>query len=75
MAISTPTASTMPTSAATEGLAQGQTIMNRRDFLGYHEAAWALDKPRTQVCMAVDAPACNKLFEDTMMSDWLARSE
>ena len=58
---------------ATEGLAQGQTIMNRRDFLDYHEAAWALDKPRTQVCLQVDAPACNKLFEDIMMSDWLPR--
>lgn len=65
------TVETKAVRVATEGLAQGQTIMNRRDFLGYHEPAWALDKPRTQVCMQVDAPACNKLFEDIMMSDWL----
>ncbi|MEO8856082.1 MAG: nucleoside hydrolase [Burkholderiaceae bacterium] len=58
---------------ATEGLAQGQTIMNRRDFLAYHESAWAADQPRTQVCMTVDAPACTKLFEDVMASDWLRR--
>ena len=58
---------------ATEGLAQGQTIMNRRDFIAYHEAAWAPGQPRTQVCMEVDAPACVKLFEDTMMGDWLVR--
>ncbi len=67
------TVETKTVRVATEGLAQGQTIMNRRDFLGYHEAAWAIDKPRTQVCMQVDAPACNKLFEDTMMSNWLPR--
>ena len=68
------TVETKTVRVATEGLAQGQTIMHRRDFLGYHEAAWALDKPRTQVCLQVDAPACNKLFEDTMMSDWLGRA-
>ena len=67
------TVETKTVRVATEGLAQGQTIMNRRDFLGYHEAAWAIDEPRTQVCMQVDAPACNKLFEDTMMSNWLPR--
>ena len=66
------TVETKAVRVATEGLAQGQTIMCRRDFLGYHEPAWAQDKPRTQVCLKVDAPACNKLFEDTMMGDWLA---
>ncbi len=57
---------------ATEGLAQGQTIMNRRDFIAYHDPRWAPGQPRTQVCMQVDAPACVKLFEATMMGDWLA---
>ncbi len=67
------TVETKAVRVATEGLAQGQTIMNRRDFLSYHEPAWALDKPRTQVCLQVDAPACNTLFEDIMMSEWLRR--
>ena len=58
---------------ATEGLAQGQTIMNRRDFIGYHEPAWAADKSKAQVCMQVDANACSKLFEEIMMGDWLTQ--
>ena len=56
---------------ATEGLAQGQTIMNRREFIDYPHPGWGKDKPRTQVCMAVDAPACVQLFQDTLMADWL----
>jgi inosine-uridine nucleoside N-ribohydrolase len=56
---------------ATDGLAQGQTIMNQRDFIDYPHAGWGKDKPRTQVCMKVDATACVQLFEETMMADWL----
>jgi len=56
---------------ATEGLAQGQTIMNRRDFLHYPQAGWGKDKALTQVCMQVDAAQCLQLFSDTLMSDWL----
>lgn len=58
---------------ATEGLAQGQTIVNRREFIDYPHPGWEKDKPRTQVCMKVDAPACVALFEDTMLRQWLAR--
>ena len=65
------TVETKTVRVATEGLAQGQTIMCRRDFLGYHAPAWAPDRARTQVCLQVDAAACNKLFEDILMSDWL----
>ena len=56
---------------ATDGLAQGQTIMNQRDFIDYPHTGWGKDKPRTQVCMQVDATACVQLFEDTLMADWL----
>ena len=56
---------------ATDGLAQGQTIMNQRGFVDYPQSGWGPDVPMTQVCMQVDAPACHKLFEDTMMGDWL----
>jgi len=56
---------------AADGLAQGQTIMNRRDFIQYPHPGWEKDKPRTQVCMQVDAAAANTLFEETLLGDWL----
>lgn len=56
---------------ATEGIANGQTMMKRKDIF-HPQAGWA-DKPPTQVCMQVQAEACNKVFEDTLMSDWLPR--
>jgi inosine-uridine nucleoside N-ribohydrolase len=57
----------------TDGLAQGQTIVNRRPYIRYPHPGWGVDVPRTQVCMAVDTPGCLALFEDTLMSDWLKR--
>jgi inosine-uridine nucleoside N-ribohydrolase len=57
---------------ATEGLAQGQTMMDRKDFIAYAQKGWGKDKPLTQVCMRVDADACTQLFENTMMGNWLA---
>jgi purine nucleosidase len=56
---------------ATEGLAQGQTIMNRRDFIDYPHPGWDKTKPRTQVCLKVDSEACVRLFEETLRGDWL----
>ena len=56
---------------ATEGLAQGQTMMNRKDFVGYAYKGWGRDTPMTQVCMGVDAKACTDEFERVMMGDWL----
>jgi len=57
---------------ATEGLAQGQTIMNRRDFIHYAQAGWEKDRPMTQVCMQVNAAKSSQLFSDTLMADWLS---
>ena len=56
---------------ATEGLAEGQTIMNRKEYLGYAPEQWGESIPRTQVCMEVDAAGANALFERTLMGDWL----
>ncbi|MCB2042002.1 MAG: nucleoside hydrolase, partial [Rhodoferax sp.] len=56
---------------ATEGLAQGQTIMNERDFIDYPQPGWEKTRHRTQVCMQVDAPGCLAVFEETMLADWL----
>jgi inosine-uridine nucleoside N-ribohydrolase len=57
---------------ATDGLAQGQTMMNRKSFVGYPQAGWEPDKPLTQVCMTVNAPACLALVEKTLLAPWLA---
>lgn len=56
---------------ATEGLAQGQTIMNRRDFIHYPQAGWEKDKPLAQVCMQVQADACKTVLENALMAPWL----
>ena len=56
---------------ATEGLAQGQTIMNRRAFIHYPQAGWEKEQPLTQVCMQVDAAQSVQLFSDTLMAAWL----
>lgn len=68
------TVDTKAVRVATQGLAQGQTIVNRRDFIDYPHDGWGKNQPRTQVCMEVDAPACVKLFEDTLLGDWLAKA-
>jgi inosine-uridine nucleoside N-ribohydrolase len=56
---------------ATEGLAQGQTMMNRRDFLTYPQPGWEQSQPLTQACMQVDAPQCLQVFYNTLMANWL----
>ena len=55
---------------ATEGLAQGQTLMRRHD-IDYPHAGWGDDIPDTHACLHVDAEACNTLIEATLMRDWL----
>jgi len=57
---------------ATEGIAQGQTMLNRRAYIDYPQAGWGAERPLTDVCMRVDAAGCLALFEETMMSDWLS---
>jgi inosine-uridine nucleoside N-ribohydrolase len=56
---------------ACEGLAQGQTILNRREFIDYPQSGWEGSRNRSQVCMQVDAPGCLNLLEATLMADWL----
>jgi len=56
---------------ATEGLAEGQTLMDRREQLSYPQAGWEETIPRIQVCLQVDAVACVSHFEATLMRDWL----
>lgn len=56
---------------ATEGLAQGQTMMDRRPYIDYPQRGWSLKQPQTRVCMDVNAPACLQLFEETLLTGWL----
>lgn len=56
---------------ATDGIAQGQTMLDRRPFIDYPQAGWGRHLPKSDVCMQVDAPACLRLFEDTLMTPWL----
>lgn len=59
---------------ATEGLAEGQTIMDRREHLSYPHPGWEPEMPRTEVCLQVDVAACLALFEATLLRDWLPTS-
>lgn len=57
---------------ATEGLAKGQTLLQKFDFIDYPHPGWEKARPRTAACLQVDAPACLALFENTMRSNWLS---
>lgn len=56
---------------ATEGLAEGQTLMDRREHLAYPQPGWEPEIPRIDVCLQVDAPGCLELLETTLSADWL----
>jgi inosine-uridine nucleoside N-ribohydrolase len=55
---------------AVDGLAQGQTMMQRKP-VSYPQHGWHDDIPHTQVCMSVNAPACLSEVEATLMRDWI----
>ncbi len=56
---------------ATEGLARGQTIMKRHDFIDYPHPGWGREHKPTQACMSVDAKACLADFEEVLWRSWL----
>lgn len=55
---------------AIDGLAQGQTMMQRKS-VSYPQHGWHDDIPHTQVCLNVQAEACKTVIEHTLMSNWL----
>ena len=55
---------------ATEGLAQGQTMLDRKK-IGYPQPGWGEGIPTTQVCMQVNAGGCDRVFQAALMSNWL----
>lgn len=56
---------------ATDGLAQGQTMMRRKGVADFPQAGWGDEKPLTQVCMQVQAAACQTVLETALMGPWL----
>jgi inosine-uridine nucleoside N-ribohydrolase len=56
---------------ATEGLAQGQTMMNRNARVSYPQDGWGPDIAQTQVCMQVEVEACKSIFERALLGPWL----
>jgi inosine-uridine nucleoside N-ribohydrolase len=57
---------------AVDGLAQGQTMMQRK-AVSYPQHGWHDDIPHTQVCMRVQANACKAVIEATLMRDWIQK--
>lgn len=55
---------------AVDGLAQGQTMMRRKNVV-YPQHGWHDDIPHTQVCLQVQAEACKAVVTSTLMRDWL----
>ena len=56
---------------ALDGIAQGQTMMNRKPCIDYPQPGWEADKPLTDVCMTVDAAGCLQVFQQILMGNWL----
>jgi inosine-uridine nucleoside N-ribohydrolase len=55
---------------ALEGIAQGQTMMQRK-AVRYPQSGWHDEIPHTQVCLQVQADACLQEIEATLMRPWL----
>jgi purine nucleosidase len=54
-----------------EGLAEGQSIMDRREQLAYAQPGWENELPRIQAVLGVDATAGLAAVQRTLESDWL----
>lgn len=57
---------------ATEGLAKGQTLLQKLDFMHYPHPGWEKNRPQTAACVQVNAAACLDLFAQTLFSPWLS---
>ena len=55
---------------AVDGLAQGQTMLRRKN-IAYPQTGWGAEVPDTQVCLQVQAQACRERIESTLMASWL----
>ncbi len=60
-----------PTRVATEGFAQGQTIMKRQSFMQYPTDGWDAGVPPLRAAMTVDLDAATSLVDTTLLRSWL----
>ncbi len=60
-----------PTRVATEGFAQGQTLMKRQAFMDYPMSGWEADIPPLRAAMGVDLAAAKSLVQATLLRAWL----
>lgn len=58
---------------ATDGLAEGQTLMDRREHMPYPQPGWEEQVPRISVCLQADVPSCIAFVEETLIRPWLSR--
>lgn len=54
-----------------EGLAEGQSILDRREQLAYAQPGWETELPKIQAALGVDTAACLELLRRTLATDWL----
>jgi inosine-uridine nucleoside N-ribohydrolase len=57
---------------ASDGIAQGQTILHDRLAMEFPQAGFGNDIPSAKAAMQVDVPSVLKIFEDTLASGWLS---
>ena len=55
----------------TDGVANGQTILNRRLGIDFPQPGWDANVPTSTACVTVDVPAVLAVFEQTMLRPWL----
>ncbi|MBX9959917.1 MAG: nucleoside hydrolase [Burkholderiaceae bacterium] len=58
--------------AVTEGLAEGQSIMDRREELAYAQPGWESELPRIEAALSFEAQTGLELVRRTLASDWLS---
>lgn len=54
-----------------EGLAEGQSIMDRQEQLAYAQPGWETELPKIQAALTVDTSASLHLLQTTLEADWL----
>ena len=54
-----------------EGLAEGQSIMDRQEQLAYAQPGWETELPRIEAAVSVDAAAALAQVSSVLGSDWL----
>ncbi len=54
-----------------EGIAQGQTILHDRLEMDFSQSGFGTEMPLSKAAMDVNVPAVLKVFEDTLLSNWI----